>query len=236
MFDLIDGLVFYVVFLFSTTLHEAAHAWAALRGGDSTAYEGGQVTLDPRPHIRRAPIGMVVLPVISVLVSGWPLGFASAPYNVGWAQRHPRRAAWMALAGPAANLSLVLIAGALINVGLWLGIFVPPESIGFADVTAAAGGESLWDAVGYFLGAFFALNLLLAVFNLLPVPPLDGSSALVLGLPDQVVPRYQRFIWSNPGLGLIGIFLAWQVFDFLFDPVFTTALNALYFFQGVSYG
>ena len=79
--ELVDSLVFYVVFLYSTTLHEASHAWAALRGGDPTAYHGGQVTLDPRPHIRREPIGMVVLPLISVLVSGWPLGFASAPFD-----------------------------------------------------------------------------------------------------------------------------------------------------------
>ena len=61
--DLVEGLVFYVVFVFSTVLHEAAHAWAALKGGDPTAYEGGQVTLDPVPHIRREPIGMVLVPI-----------------------------------------------------------------------------------------------------------------------------------------------------------------------------
>src|SRR5215210_2042258 len=115
--NLADGFLFYVVFLFSTTLHEAAHAWAALRGGDRTAYEGGQVTLDPLPHIRREPIGMVVLPLISVLVSGWPLGFASAPYDPEWAEKHPRRAAWMALAGPGANFALVLIAGLSLRIG-----------------------------------------------------------------------------------------------------------------------
>jgi hypothetical protein len=60
MTEIVNGLVFYVVFLHSTTLHEAAHAWAALKGGDPTAYHGGQVTLDPRPHIRREPIGIFV--------------------------------------------------------------------------------------------------------------------------------------------------------------------------------
>lgn len=235
--DLVDGLVFYVVFLFSTTLHEAAHAWAAMRGGDRTAYEGGQVSLDPLPHIRREPVGMVALPLISVILSGWPLGFASAPYDRGWAERYPDRAAWMALAGPAANLLLVLIAGALINAGLATGIFFPPEQIGFADVTSAsAGADSLWSSVAYLLGVVFALNLLLLAFNLLPVPPLDGSAALVLGLPERVVPRYQAFIWSNPGVGLVGILIAWQFFDFIFDPVFTAALNGLYFLHGVSYG
>ncbi len=237
MSELVDGLTFYVVFLFSTTLHEAAHAWAALKGGDPTAYEGGQVSLDPIPHIRREPVGMVALPLISVIVSGWPLGFASAPFNRRWAERYPYRSAWMALAGPAANLLLVIIAGTLINVGLFMGVFFPPESIGFADVTAAsAGAQSVWNAVSFFLGTIFALNLLLMAFNLLPVPPLDGSSVLILGLPERIVPRYQAFLWSNPGLSLLGIFLAWQLFDFVFDPVFTLALNVLYFPLGVSYG
>ncbi len=85
--DLLMGLVYYAVFLVATTLHEAAHAWAALRGGDRTAYLGGQVSLDPLPHIRREPFGMVVLPLLSVVLMGWPFGFASAPYSVEWARR-----------------------------------------------------------------------------------------------------------------------------------------------------
>lgn len=232
--DLLEGFVFYGVFLFSTTLHEAAHAWAALRGGDPTAYRGGQVTLDPIPHIRREPIGMVVLPVVSVLLSGWPLGFASAPYDTRWAARHPSRAGWMALAGPGANLLLVLIAALLINLGVLAGVFRSPETIHFADVVAAtAGSESLWGSAAYLLGAFFALNLLLLVFNLLPVPPLDGSGALVLIMPDHMVAGYQRLLWSHPQLSWIGIIIAWQVFDGLFDPIHTFAISVLY--PGVYY-
>ncbi len=209
---------------------------AALKGGDPTAYHGGQVTLDPRPHIRREPIGMVVLPLVSVLISGWPLGFASAPYDPRWAQRHPSRAGWMALAGPGANLCLVICAGLLIEAGLFTGVFHPPTSIAFADVTpATAGVQSMWNAVAYLLGCVFSLNLLLFVFNLLPLPPLDGSGALLLLLPDRVVPKYQQALWSHPQLGLLGIFIAWQVFDFFFDPAFTFALNVLYFAFGVSY-
>ena len=107
-----EGLTFYVVFLFSTTLHEAAHAWAAKLGGDLTAYHGGQVSLDPLPHIRREPFGMVILPLLTALTMGFPIGFASAPYDPAWAQKYPKRSAWMALAGPAANLLLMLIAEA----------------------------------------------------------------------------------------------------------------------------
>ena len=71
---LIEGLLWYIAFLFSTTCHEAAHAWAAKRGGDTTAYAGGQVTLDPLPHIRREPFGMVMMPWLSFLSGGWMMG------------------------------------------------------------------------------------------------------------------------------------------------------------------
>lgn len=234
--DLVDGLVFYVVFVYSTTFHEAAHAWAAMRGGDSTAYRGGQVTLNPIPHIRREPIGMVVLPLISVVVSGWPIGFASAPYDPSWARRHPDRAGWMALAGPGANMVLVLLAAIAINAGLAAGIFTAPDHIGFADVTAAsAGSDSIWNAIGYLTGAVFAMNLLLCAFNLLPVPPLDGSGAVVLFLPRGKKGPYQEALWRNPQIALFGIFIAWQVFDYFWNPIFTFSLNALYFFFGVSY-
>jgi hypothetical protein len=113
--DIASALVYYFVFLYSVTLHEAGHAWAAKLGGDLTAYHGGQVSIDPRPHIRREPFGMVVLPLISVLLSGWPIGFASAPYDPNWAMRYPKRAALMALAGPAANIALVLVSALLIR-------------------------------------------------------------------------------------------------------------------------
>src|SRR5690348_11364762 len=104
------GLIRYLIFLFSTTCHEASHAFAAKLGGDLTAAHGGQVSLNPVPHIRREPFGMVIVPLISLISGGGVIGWASAPYDPAWQQRHPRRAAWMSLAGPAANLALVLIA------------------------------------------------------------------------------------------------------------------------------
>src|SRR5688572_31775898 len=102
--------IWYLVFVFSTTCHEAAHAWAAHRGGDPTAYADGHVSLDPLPHIRRSPMGMVVIPIISFLMGGWMIGWASVPLNPEWARQYPRRAALMSLAGPAANLTLALVA------------------------------------------------------------------------------------------------------------------------------
>ncbi|HEX9727981.1 MAG TPA: site-2 protease family protein [Gemmatimonadales bacterium] len=230
--DIGEGFVYYAVFLFSTTLHEAAHAWAAKIGGDLTAYHGGQVSLDPRPHIRRAPFGMVVLPIISVVLSGWPFGFASAPYSIDWARRYPRRAAWMALAGPGSNLTLVLLSGAVINIGLLLGWFHAPQSITFGHIVASNGG-GIGDAVAFLLGVFFSLNLVLFILNMLPVPPLDGSGALPLLLPAETVPRYQHLIWTQPAISFIGILVAWQVFGRIFHPMFLFAASVLY--PGVSY-
>ncbi len=72
------GMIWYLVFLFSTTCHEAAHALAARLGGDLTAFHGGQVTLNPAPHIQREPFGLVLAPIVSYFWSGWMLGWASA--------------------------------------------------------------------------------------------------------------------------------------------------------------
>jgi len=231
--ELTTGITFFVVFLFSTTLHEAAHAWAALRGGDPTAYHGGQVSLDPLPHIRREPFGMLILPLLTSVSLGWPMGYASAPYDPRWALQFPRRAALMALAGPAANLLLVLLCFIGMRVGASADIFTPPESVNFGQLTATEAG-AMWSAVGHFLSIGFSLNLLLFVFNLLPFPPLDGSAAITLLMSKQMTTRYQMFIWGSPFLGFIGIFAAWQLFPPVFAPVFRVAINLLY--PGTTYG
>lgn len=230
--ELADGLIYYLVFLFSTTLHEAAHAWAAKRGGDLTAYIGGQVSLSPLPHIRREPIGMVLLPLLSVALAGWPFGFASAPYSPAWALKHPRRAAWMALAGPASNLLLVVLAAGALRLGFAAGLFSAPESVQFGHLAQAERG-GLWPAVAFLFSAFFSMNLLLAAFNLLPLPPLDGSGAMPLLFSESSARRYQEFLWTTPGLAWVGLFVAWKAFDYVFDPIFLGAVNLLY--PGVAY-
>lgn len=225
--DPVDALVFYVVFLLSVTLHEAAHAWAALRGGDPTAYAGGQVSLDPRPHIRREPFGMVLLPLLTVATTGWPLGFASAPYDPHWAARHPRRAAWMSLAGPGANLLLVGLALAALRIGLEAGVFAAPASVRFGHVVEAA-PVGLWPALAFLLGVLLSMNLVLGALNLIPLPPLDGSGALPLLLSERAALRYQTFLWSQPMLGWIGILAAWWIFREIFPGLFLLFVNALH--------
>ena len=232
--DIAAGLAYYVAFLFSTTLHEASHAWAALRGGDPTAYHGGQVTLDPWPHIRREPIGMVILPIFSVLVSGWPIGFASAPYDPSWAMRYPRRAAWMALAGPAANFLLVLLSVAAMWAGLHAGVFIEPDAVSFDHVVGAADPSSMWRAGAFMSSVMFSLNLLLGTFNLIPVPPLDGSGAIPLVVGEDAGRRYQGFIRSQAAFTLLGLVLAWRLFDYVFHPIWLAAVNCVH--PGAHYG
>lgn len=232
MTDPILGLVWYVALLLSLVVHEAAHAWAALRGGDPTAYLGGQVSLDPRPHIRREPVGMVLVPLIFFASSGMMLGWASTPYDPRWAAVHPRRAAWMALAGPAANLALFVFALASIHLGLALGLFAAPDTINMSHVTeSVAGGAGSWLATA--LSVLFSLNLLLFVFNLIPLPPLDGSGALPLLLSPSAAENYRRLL-TTPGVAIGGLILAWFAVGPLFRSVHGLALQLLY--PGLHYG
>jgi len=224
---LVAGIVWYVVFLLSTTCHEAAHAWAARIGGDSTASHGGQVSLDPLPHIRREPFGMVVFPILSYVMGGWMMGWASAPYDPLWAQRYPKRAAWMSLAGPAANFSLAILAGILIHAGLLSGILRYPDGITFMQVVNA-GPADYSHGVATFLSLLFSLNLLLGVFNLLPIPPIDGFGAVGVFLPEDSARRFQEWGWGLRGFSYLGLLLAWQVFDPVFHPIFRFSLRMLY--------
>ena len=219
------GVVWYAVFLLSTTCHEAAHAWVAKVGGDLTAFHEGQVSLSPLPHIRREPFGTVLVPLLSYFLGGWMIGWASAPYDPVWAERHPRRAALMALAGPSANLALVLLAAIGIRTGLAMGEFVAPERINFTTVVGAV-QPGLASALATLLSVMFVLNLLLFLFNLLPVPPLDGASAATLLMSEGTGRRFREFTHS---WGFIGLLLAWYLFRQIFDPLFVLSLNALYF-------
>lgn len=228
MDQLSAGAFWYMAFLLSTSLHEAAHGLAALRLGDRTAYEAGQVTLDPIPHIRREPLGMVVVPLVSFLAGGWMIGWASVPFNRAWASAYPRRSAVMSLAGPAANLSLALLAAIVIRGGILAGVFVAPESISHSHLVEAASGGGLMAAAALFVSVLFSLNLLLCVFNLLPVPPLDGSGAIPLVLGEALSRRYLE--WArNPSFALIGMLLAWRLFDVIYGPLHLFFINVLFY-------
>lgn len=202
---IVQAFIWYVAFLFSTTCHEASHALAAKLQGDETAARGGQVTLNPLPHIQREPFGMVLVPIASVLLSGGNslFGWASAPFDPEWERQHPRKSALMAMAGPAANFTLMLLAVLGVQVGRHFDLFRTESWGGFAFQV---------------LIVMFSLNLLLGIFNLVPAPPLDGSSAIMIFMKDGTARRYLD--WLRGGnFGIIGLLAAVILFRSIYPPI-----------------
>lgn len=226
-----EALVFwYPAFVFSTCFHEAAHAWAASLGGDPTAADAGLRTLSPLPHLRRSPFGLLIVPLFTAATQGWAMGWASAPYGREWAERHPRRAAAMAAAGPAANLILAGAALALIAGGLDAGWFSPPQTANLDRIVMPAGefaSSSLLAFAGRALSIVCVLNLLLAAFNLLPFPPLDGAAAVTLLLPRALAERWRQLL-AQPVTGVVGLLLAFYIGSMLADPLLSGLLALLY--------
>ena len=175
---------------------------------------------------------MVLIPLLSYFVAHSMMGWASAPYDPNWQRRHPHRAGWMALAGPAANFTLMLLAGIVIRAGVAAGYFAAPASASFSQVTllAATGAGSFLTTT---LSVLFVLNLLLGTFNLLPVPPLDGSTAVTLGMPEQRALNYLDWLRTS-GSGIFGLLIAVLLFGKIFSYIFGFALHFLY--PGLYYG
>jgi Zn-dependent protease len=190
--DILSTVISLFVLLFAITIHEASHGWSALRMGDPTAYAAGRVTLNPVAHID--PIGTVLLPIILVVLGapafGWAKPVPVNPYNL----RHPRRDnLWISLAGPAANLTAAA-AGLVLIRGLRL---LRPEITGFLQsfiILKQPFPRGFFPLEGLALILFYAvlINTYLAVFNLIPVPPLDGSGILSGLLSDTAAVLYDR--------------------------------------------
>jgi len=150
---------------------------------------------------------MVVFPLLSFfLLNGGMIGFASAPYDPSWAQRHPHRSAVMALAGPATNFFLMVLGA----VGLRAG-----AALHFIQWDSYNGPHGFPAVLLYVL---FSLNLLLGVFNLLPVPPLDGSSAIMLLMSEDRARGYLNWIRSGT-YAMPGILVSLVIFRYIFPPV-----------------
>ena len=170
-----------LVLLFSVVVHEVAHGWTAYRLGDPTAYERGRLTLNPIPHID--PVGSIIVPALLSMTGTIMMGWAKpVPVHVGRlnnpANDHPKVAA----AGPLSNLILAFL------FALALGI-----NVGVAGVPAGAHGEP---TISRFLFTMFQtgimINVVLALFNLIPVPPLDGSWILSRFLPPAARVHYEN--------------------------------------------
>lgn len=221
-FDLAAFGIWYIVFLFSTVAHEAAHGLAAHLGGDSTAYNEGHVTLDPMGHIRRSPFGMVLVPILSFLYWGWMIGWASVPFDPRWGKRHPRRQALMSLAGPGANFALALIGIVTMKALLAADVFEIPYTLSFTELVREAGeprAGSFVSGLAMALSVLVNLNVLLGIFNLMPIPPLDGAGVAEGLFPNSLGKLYDH-MREIPVLQIVGLLIAWNIFPMLGGPAF----------------
>jgi Zn-dependent protease len=158
------------------------------------------------------------VPILSYISSGWMIGWASAPYSPAWAQQYPKRAALMAMAGPAANFAIAFVSWCGLKLGLLTGVFVSGNGWSFSE-TVSSVDPGLWHLAAALLSLGFSLNVLLGIFNLIPLPPLDGSALPLLFLHDEMARTYQRFSRSTVP-ALFGLFIAWQFFPRIYRPLF----------------
>jgi len=211
---LIKILVYAFPVIFAITLHEAAHGYVARHFGDSTAYMLGRVSLNPMRHID--PIGTIVLPIVTLLLSGFMFGWAK-PVPVNFQNlRHPKRdSLWVAAAGPASNLAQALTWAAVARV---LSEVISP--------TGLAGG--FWLAVAE---AGVVVNVAFAILNLVPLLPLDGGRMLASILPGRLSYQYSRL--EPYGMIILILLIVTPVLGRVLNPLVLGTLRAIYSLFGL---
>ncbi len=202
--DFFSGIALIIILVFSAILHEVAHGFVAYRFGDPTAKLAGRLTLNPKKHID--PFMSILLPLL-LIVSGSPVIFGAAkpvpidPFNLKDGRKD---IALVALSGPLTNVLIAIIASLLIKTMPIISASLPLE---------------LYEILGSKLFAIVRINILLALFNLLPIPPLDGSKVFALLLPEKESYAYLS-------LGSIGIFI---IFFLLLFPIGGFSLGGVIF-------
>jgi Zn-dependent protease len=193
----------FVVLIFSAVLHEVAHGYEAERLGDDTARRAGRLTLNPLKHLD--PFMSFILPAILFLTTGFFFGGAKpVPYNPNNLKNPRVDAVKVAFAGPITNLFIALVFGII---GVVLPIAQSAKDLLFNDVitgNAPVFNTSLEGIYFFFLIIVF-INILLGIFNLVPIPPLDGSKLLFLVLPP--TPGSYKFMYFMERWGLILVLL-----------------------------
>jgi Zn-dependent protease len=191
--DIYSILEIFVILIFSAIVHEVCHGLMAEKLGDDTARDQGRITLNPIPHID--PYGTILLPLALLLIGSPIILGAAKPVPVNFSNLRPRRLgmALVALAGPASNFALAILFTIIIKTGLANSIAQP----------------ILLEAV--------LLNIVLGTFNLVPIPPLDGSKILASILPETWWPKL--FSWERWGFILVLIFLYLGLLDYILFPV-----------------
>ncbi len=213
-----ENIYIIPILIFSVVIHEMAHAWVALKCGDTTARDLGRLTLNPIPHIDL--FGSILIPLFSILATGrvfiaWAKPVPIDPRNFS---NFKRDDTLVTIAGPISNLIIALLCVFFVAAIYYITIsFNPPEgSFGF-------------EFLNYVFKMFYVgitLNVSLAVFNMLPIPPLDGSHILANILPDDLAMRYRR-------IGFMGIFIILALFNFV--PGFSRFFVSIILFVSVPY-
>lgn len=221
-FDIADFasklIIYMIVWLFAVSAHEAAHAWMSYKYGDDTAYLLGRVTLNPIPHID--PIGTLILPIIGFLLSyspaaaGVPLIMWGKPTPVNplrWRKKDQANV-MVSLAGIATNLIIATVVSVIIRVLNSYGL-ITREPTG------------IMAPVSIFLFATVYLNVGLAIFNLLPFPPLDGSKALQSFLPKSFEPFFEML--ETYGFLILLVLMQVGVIRFIVMPINSLIIHIL---------
>ncbi len=207
-----DTLYIFPILLFSIVVHEVAHGWMALRLGDPTARDLGRLTLNPVPHID--PVGSILVPLISYVATGTVfIAWAKpVPVNPANFRNYRRDDILVSVVGPLSNLVVAFVCVVL--------FILTDKLFGPSELIAAGVSQQ---AVSYLQKMFYAgipLNIFLAVFNLIPVPPLDGSHVLASLMPEKAAMQYRQ-------LGFAGILIV--IILMRMAPVWHAVLSAVHF-------
>lgn len=179
----IDGIISAFVVLFAITVHEASHGWAAFKMGDPTAYHMGRITLNPIRHID--PIGTILLPAMLIIMGAPPFGWAKPvpvnPLNL----KDPRRDNLIiSIAGPVSNISVAVMAFIVLKILMRIN----PGLL----YSGGGGFSSLLSPLITIVYYTIVINVILAFFNLIPIPPLDGSGVVMGLISEEAAQKYEQ--------------------------------------------
>lgn len=216
-----EFLLFMVALIFSLSVHESAHAWMSNRFGDDLARLQGRISLNPVAHVD--PIGTLLFPAIAF--------FTQAPV-IGWAKPTPvnplrwrnKRVAnfWVSIAGVICNFIIAIVAGIIIRLLYSTGVI----EIGAGTLVPAGTGSRIAVGAVELLWVFFRLNVALGVFNLIPIPPLDGSKVLQSILPESFESGFEAL--ERFGFLLLIVAMFTGVFRVIFGIVMPLAIDILF--------
>jgi Zn-dependent protease len=212
MNDIVEIIIQFGVVLFAISIHESAHAWMAYRFGDPTAKDQGRITLNPIPHID--PIGTIIFPLILAVIGapvfGWAKPVMVNPYNL----RNPRRAnVYISAAGPLSNIFTALGGVVLFLILKHIGGFSPGSIQGIKLLIA------------YIFLYLIVINIFLAIFNLIPIPPLDGSGILEGVLKGEALVYYEKI--KPYGILILFVIIYAGVLDVIANPIISLVLGIL---------